>query len=149
MTHKPEWGEFLNNDIHGAGVYRWSDGRKFEGQWAHNRMHGYGLFTWVDGRSYEGQYVNDQKDGEVARLVENGISHGKGVQLWPDDHATKKTGSMTRRVEAEGPNQGSGEFGGHTLLGHQGRLLVGSLVLQGKRLLWRALGSSEQCPFSY
>lgn len=20
-----------------AGVYRWSDGRKFEGQWAHNR----------------------------------------------------------------------------------------------------------------
>jgi hypothetical protein len=26
-------------------------------------MHGTGVFTWSDGRSYEGQYFNDVKEG--------------------------------------------------------------------------------------
>ena len=25
--------QFLNNDIHGSGIYSWGDGRKYEGQW--------------------------------------------------------------------------------------------------------------------
>lgn len=24
-------GEFLNNNIHGKGIYEWSDGRKYDG----------------------------------------------------------------------------------------------------------------------
>lgn len=58
-------GEFSNNNIHGFGVYHWSDGRKYEGQWERNRMHGQGRFQWADGRAYEGQYKHDQKDGKV------------------------------------------------------------------------------------
>ena len=60
------WGQFLNNDIHGSGIYSWGDGRKYAGQWeglaaeqtipkalliscvrlAGNRMHGHGKFSW-------------------------------------------------------------------------------------------------------
>ena len=59
------WRQFLNNDIHGSGVYSWGDGRKYEGQWegllqddasvigyTHirpgNRMHGHGKFSWSE-----------------------------------------------------------------------------------------------------
>ena len=45
------------------GIYEWSDGRKFQGQWKNNKMEGYGIFTWPDGRKYEGDYVDDKKEG--------------------------------------------------------------------------------------
>ena len=45
------------------GIYEWSDGRKFEGQWKNNKMEGYGIFTWPDGRRYEGEYIDDKKEG--------------------------------------------------------------------------------------
>ena len=28
-----------------------------------NKMHGHGVFTWSDGRRYVGEYRNDLKDG--------------------------------------------------------------------------------------
>ena len=43
-------GEFYNNNIHGKGVYLWSNGRKYEGDWKVNKMHGSGTFSWSDGR---------------------------------------------------------------------------------------------------
>lgn len=45
------------------GIYNWSDGRRFDGDWRNNKMHGSGLFTWSDGRRYEGEYVDDKKEG--------------------------------------------------------------------------------------
>jgi hypothetical protein len=35
-------------------VYKWADGRIFEGDWKNNKMEGQGVFTWPDGRRYEG-----------------------------------------------------------------------------------------------
>ena len=46
-----------------VGIYSWSDGRKFDGEWENNKMHGQGLFTWSDGRRYTGDYVDDKKEG--------------------------------------------------------------------------------------
>jgi hypothetical protein len=45
------------------GIYEWSDGRKYEGEWKNNKMEGYGVFTWPDGRRYEGEYIDDKKEG--------------------------------------------------------------------------------------
>lgn len=39
------------------------DGRRYEGEWLDNNMHGKGIYTWKDGRKYEGEYVNDKKQG--------------------------------------------------------------------------------------
>lgn len=43
---------YFKNSI--RGLYIWSDGRQYEGEWLNNNMHGYGVYTWKDGRRYEG-----------------------------------------------------------------------------------------------
>ena len=55
----------------GKGVYKWPDGRKYEGNLKYGRMHGKGVYKWPDGRVYKGDFVN-------------GKMHGKGVYKWPD-----------------------------------------------------------------
>lgn len=35
--------------VHGHGVYTWSDGRRYEGEWwKDDHMNGHGVFTWPD-----------------------------------------------------------------------------------------------------
>jgi hypothetical protein len=51
-------GEWLNNKMHGKGVFTWSDGRKYEGDYHDDKKSGYGVFTWPDGRMYEGMWLN-------------------------------------------------------------------------------------------
>ena len=45
-------GEFLNNQMHGYGVYDWADGRRYEGYWVDNMMHGRGTYKGKDGSIY-------------------------------------------------------------------------------------------------
>jgi hypothetical protein len=35
-------------------VYEWADGRKYVGDWLDNNMHGKGVYTYKDGRKYDG-----------------------------------------------------------------------------------------------
>ena len=56
---------------HGAGIYRWSDGSTFEGNYIDDLRHGKGKFLWSNGESYDGDYVQDQRTG-------------KGSYSWPD-----------------------------------------------------------------
>lgn len=32
-----------------------------KGHWLNNNMHGKGVYTWKDGRKYDGDYLNDKK----------------------------------------------------------------------------------------
>ena len=50
----------MNNKIHGKGLYCWSDGRKYEGEYLEDKKHGFGIYTWADGRRYHGMW----KDGK-------------------------------------------------------------------------------------
>ena len=52
--------------MHGRGIFIWSDGRKYEGDYVNDRKEGFGVFTFRDGRIYEGEWIN-------------GRQHGKGV----------------------------------------------------------------------
>ena len=38
------------------GVYQWSDGRSYSGQWKKNQMHGKGEFKWPNQIRYVGEY---------------------------------------------------------------------------------------------
>ena len=40
--------------MHGNGVYKWADGRMYEGEYLNDKKHGYGIYTYPDGRSYKG-----------------------------------------------------------------------------------------------
>ena len=55
----------------GLGIYRWSDGSIYEGEYQDDLRHGKGRFLWANGESYEGDYLNDERTG-------------KGSYHWPD-----------------------------------------------------------------
>lgn len=44
-------------------MYKWPDGRVYEGMWFRNKMHGVGKFTWPNGCKYEGDYNLDKREG--------------------------------------------------------------------------------------
>ena len=46
--------------MHGKGLFKWVDGRSYEGEYYLDKKQGYGKFKWPDGRLYEGQW-NDGK----------------------------------------------------------------------------------------
>jgi hypothetical protein len=79
------------------GIYYWSDGRKFAGEWRNSKMNGFGFFLWRDGRSYRGEYKDDKKNnfgiyyGPEGKRYE-GFWHS-GTQKNLGKH-TKKDGSF-------------------------------------------------------
>ena len=42
----------------GYGVYKWPDGRKYEGQYIKDKKAGHGDYKWPDGRKYTGAWLN-------------------------------------------------------------------------------------------
>lgn len=40
--------------MHGIGIYVYSDGVTYEGQYVDDKKTGYGFYYWTDGRKYEG-----------------------------------------------------------------------------------------------
>ena len=70
------YGEWLNNDMEGCGVYYWADGRRYEGQYHNDKKCGFGLYYWTDGRKYEGWWLK-------------GKQHGLGTYLDPGKEKVK------------------------------------------------------------
>ena len=85
-------GPFVSNKYHGdKGVYSWSDGDKFEGQWRNGERHGFGTFAKADGSVGYSNYDNGQATGDgvewnadhsSAHKTENGV---EAVELLPDE----------------------------------------------------------------
>jgi hypothetical protein len=46
--------EFRNGQREGTGVYKFSDGGRYEGSWRDGRYSGFGICSWEDGRCYKG-----------------------------------------------------------------------------------------------
>ncbi|KAF4321353.1 hypothetical protein BBO99_00005037 [Phytophthora kernoviae] len=55
-------GEFQYNNFHGIGDYRWADGAHYKGGWYFNRMHGDGLYVDKEGVEWRGRFVNGKFD---------------------------------------------------------------------------------------
>ena len=56
-------GQYVNDQKHGEGEFRWPDGRRYVGQWYNAKQHGVGTYTTVRGESgsfknYFGVVVN-------------------------------------------------------------------------------------------
>ncbi|MCM3781555.1 hypothetical protein M3231_01075 [Neobacillus mesonae] len=64
-------GQMKNGLKCGTGVYRWSDGSKYEGQWFNDREYGFGVKEYANGDSYRGEW----KDG---------LYNGNGIYKWND-----------------------------------------------------------------
>lgn len=42
--------------MHGRGIFKWPDGRVYDGDYANDKKHGFGRVCWPDGREYEGEW---------------------------------------------------------------------------------------------
>jgi hypothetical protein len=40
--------------MHGAGILKWKDGKRYEGEFVNDKREGNGTFIWADGRRYIG-----------------------------------------------------------------------------------------------
>ena len=45
------------------GVYTWSDGRSYLGEYKDDKKHGYGIYKWNDGRLYLGNWMRGKQHG--------------------------------------------------------------------------------------
>jgi len=65
-------GEFKNGEINGDGTYTYLDGSKYIGEFANGVRHGHGTIKIVDGITYVGQWANDLPNGQgVKTLVDD------------------------------------------------------------------------------
>jgi hypothetical protein len=49
--------------MHGVGIYIYSDGVRYDGQYKADKKDGYGLYYWTDGRKYEGWWAKGKQHG--------------------------------------------------------------------------------------
>ena len=65
-------GNFINNQISGIGIFKWSNGDIYEGEMKNGKMNGYGKYMYKNGQIYEGNYID-------------GVKHGLGKLIYPDN----------------------------------------------------------------
>jgi len=92
------------DEINGQGVYKWTDGKVYDGYWKSGKMHTeqgqISIFTWPDKRKYIGEYKEDKKEGKGLFTFANGVvydgewfngkQHGKGILISYEDNDSMK-----------------------------------------------------------
>ena len=63
-------GEFVNGEIHGQGICYYSDGSKYEGQWHYRYPEGQGTKTYADKSVWTGRWKKGQAIDENGALLE-------------------------------------------------------------------------------
>jgi hypothetical protein len=59
----------VNDNKEGKGVYTFSNGDQYKGEYYDNRRHGKGIYNYANGGVYEGEYKDGIKDGKGLVLV--------------------------------------------------------------------------------
>ena len=76
--------------MNGHGIFKWADGRIYEGDWNNDLRHGEGEMKWPNGRKYKGGW----KDG---------VQHGNGILICIKDNAKEvvKEGKWDEGIRIE------------------------------------------------
>ncbi|KAL3903994.1 MAG: hypothetical protein SGARI_005131, partial [Bacillariaceae sp.] len=86
-------GGYRFDQRHGKGIYKWHDGRIYDGEFLEDKRHGKGKFIWPDGAvyigdfdgRYEGQGTCTWEDGRRYQGEwRNGMAHGQGIETYPN-----------------------------------------------------------------
>src|SRR4051794_31191715 len=56
-------GGFLNDEFDGRGVYKWPNGKFYDGEFSRGNSHGFGTMTWRNGFLFAGKFVDDSPLG--------------------------------------------------------------------------------------
>ena len=77
--YEGEWRDGVRN---GQGTQILPDGRRYEGEWKDDTRNGWGVFTWPDGGRYEGEWKDGSRNGQGTQLFSDGRRY-EGE--WKDD----------------------------------------------------------------
>ena len=77
------------------GVYTWSDGRSYLGEYKDDKKHGYGIYKWNDGRLYLGNWMRGKQHGlGIYKTAQTGFKYGlweEGKRIeWFDEQQTEE-----------------------------------------------------------
>lgn len=64
-------GDWVDDQMHGEGTYKFTSGNVYSGNWVKGTMHGFGKMVYSDGSTYEGNWHNN-------------LMHGEGIYLDTD-----------------------------------------------------------------
>ncbi len=82
-------GNFLNGKFHGQGTYSWADGKKYTGGFKNDKRNGRGTYTWPNGASYKGEWEGGKKAGYGIYTFPDGR---KSIGIW-------ENGSLSQEME--------------------------------------------------
>ena len=73
--------------MEGKGVFKWPDGRRYEGNFVNDKKEGYGEYYWNDGRIFKGMWKDGVQngEGEIYEPKKNKIKKG----IWRDGKLIK------------------------------------------------------------
>ena len=89
-TREAYFAEFVHGKVKGIGLYLWSNGKWYAGEWDKVKIHGRGITVEATGSIYLGHHERGSKNGDAMLLtdgisgslyqgeVHNGKPHGKG-----------------------------------------------------------------------
>ena len=66
-------GEWLNDKMHGEGIYRFASKSTYQGTFKENLFHGQGTYTYADGSKYTGQWENNKMHGQGEYVDGTGV----------------------------------------------------------------------------
>jgi len=75
-------GNFKGELRHGSGKCTWSDGSTYEGDWVDGEMTGKGLFIYSSGDKYEGEFFRNCRHGNGTQTWKDEGSH---IGNWKND----------------------------------------------------------------
>ena len=65
-------GEFKDGKKHGQGTFTSPNGNLYVGQWEKSKKHGQGTFTYASGSMYHGEFKDDKQHGQGTFTWKNG-----------------------------------------------------------------------------
>lgn len=85
--------------MHGQGIYKWPDGRQYEGNYYDDKKEGFGVYTYPDGRCYKGNW-------------KGGKQHGEGIFISPEGH--QRNGEWKNGKRLYWLDEVNGEYAGQS-----------------------------------
>ena len=70
------------NCVNGQGIFTYTDGRKYEGEFKDNKFNGQGTYTFADGGKFEGEYKDGLRNGQGTYTYANGRQK---IGKWKND----------------------------------------------------------------
>lgn len=91
----------------GTGVYKWRDGKQYEGSFDRDNKHGFGVFRWPDGRCYKGYWKKGKQHGlaiymfrqDRVQVTKYGMWHDGLRQEWFDIDSERSVEAQLKAIE--------------------------------------------------